>query len=282
MLPVSTVLTCIGFRVPASNGSQDGDRYDGRSRPRRVERRFAPVRGLPAQLTASGRVYSVKAVASLSLNPSYTGPRRDVARLVPDSSRCILDFGCSNGTMGANLKAIQPDALTVHGVELDEDMAEIAREKLDQVVCGNLNELNLRDHFEAETYDCMIFADVLEHLVDPWSVLGKSMELLQPGGYALISIPNIRHYSTLINLIFRGYWPYRDRGIHDRTHMRWFTLRNVRELVKGAGLEIIKIKRNCRILERPNPLNAGAKIFTPVPIVRDFLTFQYLVLARKP
>jgi 2-polyprenyl-3-methyl-5-hydroxy-6-metoxy-1,4-benzoquinol methylase len=215
-----------------------------------------------------------------AFNPSYVGPRTDVEKLLPQSVTRVLDFGCSNGALGAELKARRP-GIRVCGVEMNRAMAEEARGKLDEVVEGDLERTDLGLHFSAASFDALIFADILEHLVDPWTVLRRSTELLGPRGYALICLPNIRHVSTLTSLIFRDRWPYRDRGIHDRTHLRWFTLKNAKELVSSAGLELLRVKRNYRIIERPHRANAISPVFA-LPILRGFLTFQYLLLSRKP
>ena len=94
------------------------------------------------------------------------------------------------------------------------------------------------------------------------------------------SLPNIRHYTTIRTLMFQGYWPYRARGIHDRTHLRFFTLRNIRELFASSGLSIRKLDRNYRIIERPHRLNRIAPLLA-LPLLREFFAFQYLVQAGR-
>ncbi len=81
---------------------------------------------------------------------------------------------------------------------------------------------------------------------------------MQDRGLIVASIPNVRHYSTIFSLVVRGYWPYRDRGIHDKTHLRFFTLKNIKELFLDANLDIISIVRNYRIIERPHKYNRYA------------------------
>ena len=85
------------------------------------------------------------------------------------------------------------------------------------------------------TYDTLIAADVLEHLKDPWTALRRYAQLLEPHGTAVVSLPNVGHWSTYANLA-RGTWPRRPEGIFDATHLRWFTLRDARELLLQAGL----------------------------------------------
>jgi len=212
------------------------------------------------------------------LNPSYIGSRDDVLTLVPPTIKRVLDIGCSIGTLGEQIK--RKYGAEVSGIELDERMAKIAKTKLDEVIIGDVETIDLENLFPPKYFDCIIFADVLEHLKDPWKVLKKATKLLSDEGVVIASIPNIRHYHVIVNLVFRGYWPYRERGIHDKTHLRFFTLKNIFELFQHTGLKIIKIKRNYRIIESPHSLNRFAKYFA-FPLLKEFITFQYLVEAKK-
>ncbi|HDD44769.1 MAG TPA: class I SAM-dependent methyltransferase [Candidatus Desulfofervidus auxilii] len=212
------------------------------------------------------------------LNPSYIGRRDDILNLIPNNVNKVLDVGCSVGVLGEQIK--QRNSAEVVGIEVDEQMAKIAKEKLDKVIIGDIEKINLADYFTPDYFDCIIFADILEHLKDPWRVLKNTTSFLSDGGVIVISIPNVRHYTTILNLLFKGYWPYRERGIHDKTHLRFFTLKNVKEMIRDAGLKIVKIKRNYRIIEKPHRLNRFSKYFA-FPFIKDFLTFQYLIVCKK-
>src|SRR6185436_18361828 len=98
------------------------------------------------------------------------------------------------------------------------------------VICGSAEDIPLDRVREHAPFDALLFADVLEHLREPADVLARFATLLSPGGYVIASLPNVRHHTVLWNLFRRGYWPHRDRGIHDRTHLRWFAKRNIEEL----------------------------------------------------
>ena len=213
-----------------------------------------------------------------SLNTSYIGDRNDVVNMIPSECNQILDVGCSTGSLGENIKRKRKVHIT--GIESHRKMAEMAAMVLDRVVEDNVEELDFDDTFIDEQFDCIIFADVLEHLVDPWRILRKSTNFLSRDGYVIISIPNIQHLSTLIDLIFRGVWSYRDRGIHDRTHLRFFTLKNIKFLLKQADLKIVRIRRQYRIFDKISRFNKIAKFFA-FPLLRNFITFQYLILAKK-
>jgi len=211
-------------------------------------------------------------------NPSYVGSRDDILNIVPDNVNKVLDIGCSIGTVGEQLK--QKFGAEVIGIEFSEQMAKVAKKKLDRVILGDLDKINLEDYLLPNYFDCIIFADVLEHLKNPWGVLKGATTFLSDEGVVIASIPNIRHYTTIINLLFGGYWPYRERGIHDKNHVRFFTLRNIKELFQNADLSIIKLERNYRIIERPHRFNRFSRYFA-LSFLKDFLTVQYRIVAKK-
>jgi len=210
-------------------------------------------------------------------NESYVGGRPDILRLVPFESRRILDVGCSIGILGKEIKLRQE--AEVVGVESNCEMAAVAKDNLDRIYNADAESFFVDNILPTEYFDCIIFADILEHLKNPWAVLVKAQKLLNNHGVIIASIPNVRHFSTLLSL-FVGIWPYRDRGIHDRTHLRFFTLNNIRELFVNAGLKIVKLEKKFRIIEAPNNINRISFIFLIFPL-NDFFVFQYLIVSRK-
>lgn len=209
-----------------------------------------------------------------AFNPSYVGERPDVLSLIRPGIRTLLDCGCSTGTFGLSVKNRYGD-VRVTGIEVDPAMAALAEKVLDRVYVADLNQTRLKDLCPEQAFDCIVLADVLEHLIDPWALLLEASSLLARGGRILTSIPNVRHISTVVSLVFRGKWPYRKRGIHDATHLRFFTRANIVELIEGAGCRILREKRNLRIVERPSGKNKLAKLLD-LPGLRAFYTFQYL------
>jgi 2-polyprenyl-3-methyl-5-hydroxy-6-metoxy-1,4-benzoquinol methylase len=213
-----------------------------------------------------------------NLNPSYIGFREDIACLVPCSAKRILDIGCSIGAAGGLLK--ERNSAYVCGIEMDESMARMARLKLDKVITGDVEQLDLRKELNDGQFDCIICADILEHLKEPWRLLRTIRTFLSDNGVVIASIPNIRHFTTIRSLLFDGYWPYRERGIHDKSHLRFFALRNIKEMFQDSGLTIVKVVRKYRLIERPHRLNKISRWFA-VPLLRDLLAFQYLIVAIK-
>jgi methionine biosynthesis protein MetW len=213
-----------------------------------------------------------------NFHPSYIGPRNDIIKYIPNNSYKILDIGCSIGTLGKQIK--QERDVEVIGIEIDKNMSSVAQESLDKVITVDVETLGLDTYFPSMYFDCVILADIIEHLKDPWSLLKNVSSILSSNGLVIASIPNIRHYTTIINLVMKGYWPYRDRGIHDKTHLRFFTWKNIQELFSGSGLRISKVERKYRLLEQPHRYNKYSKFFA-FPVIKEFLTFQYIVIAKK-
>lgn len=212
-------------------------------------------------------------------NPSYVCSRDDILDIIPITQKNILDVGCSTGNLGFDIK--KKLNAKVSGIELNPEMGKIAMQKLNKVIIGNAETDIIQNAFVSQEFDLIIFGDILEHLIDPWKVLREyTNQLLQPGGFVILSLPNVRHFDTLFNLIFKAYWPYRERGIHDQTHLRFFTYRNIKEMIEIANLDILNVIRKYRIVEQPCSINLYAKFFA-LPLLKDFLTFQYLILAKK-
>ena len=212
-------------------------------------------------------------------NSSYVGERTDILELLPKGTKKILDIGCSIGSLAEQLKAEDPSR-EITGIEQDQEMAKAARNKMDRVISADIEKIDLLEYLSLDYFDCIIFADVLEHLIDPWQVLKSITRFLKNDKVIIASIPNIRHYSSVGSLLFGGYWPYRERGINDKNHLRFFALANIKEMFLDAGLEIVTIRRKYRIIERPHYINKCSKFFA-LPLIRDFITFQYLIVARK-
>lgn len=166
---------------------------------------------------------------------AYETARPDIQALVPMDARSVLDVGCASGALGEALRA--RGAAHVTGIELDADLAAEARGRLDRVIGGDAAEVLAA--LEPGSFDCLVAADVLEHLVDPWTTLRAAASALEPGGTAVISLPNVRNIETFWSVGVQGRWPRHDHGVFDRTHLNWFTLADARDLLEQAGLEVV-------------------------------------------
>ena len=211
-------------------------------------------------------------------NPSYTKVRDDLLTLVPSSYSRVLDLGCSEGANGRVLKDRNPNAW-VTGVELDPVTAATAEGILDTVIVGDAQECLENLVLKGEEFDLVLAGDILEHLVDPWQALG-SLQKLCPKGFILVSLPNVGHWSTLFSLFFLNLWPYRNRGIHDRTHLRFFARRNLKPFFASGGFRIEKIITHHRIREKHRTFHWLEWILAKTPCLRNWTTFQFICRLR--
>ena len=204
---------------------------------------------------------------------AYTGARPDVQALVPASARRVLDLGCATGALGA---AIKQRGAEVVGVERDAALAREAERRLDRVVVGDAAALP----GGLGRFDCIVAADVLEHLPDPWTALRDAVELLEPGGSVVVSLPNVRFFETFWELGVRGRWPRRDQGIFDRTHLRWFTLRDARELLESAGLRVEAVSPRIRVRRGGSRFDRVFAWLARTPL-RELFAYQYVLRASR-
>ncbi len=162
-----------------------------------------------------------------------------LARHIPPHSR-ILDVGCASGNLSGFL--IRERGCSVVGVERDPVAAAAAAGKgLDTRVL-DLDTSSLGQALQGERFDRIILADVLEHLLQPAEVLRAAAGLLGRRGQLLVSVPNISHVDVTLGLL-HDRWEYRDSGLLDRTHLRFFTEAGFRELAASAGVRVRSLHR---------------------------------------
>jgi SAM-dependent methyltransferase len=126
----------------------------------------------------------------------------------------------------------------VDGIEVDPRAARCAGAFCRAVYVGSLEDPSFLTTLTG-CYDRILFGDVLEHLVDPESVLRNVVRLLAPEGRILVSLPNIAYWQIRLRLL-AGQFAYAESGILDRTHVRFFTYNTARELAGAAGLRIVE------------------------------------------
>lgn len=167
----------------------------------------------------------------------FEGSRNEILPFIPDGLKTCLDVGCAQGNWGKLLK--DHKNIKVTGVEPTQQ-AQIAETKLDQVYQATFDEVF--DELQSSRFDLITFNDVLEHLIDPWDTLIKCQQLLNENGFLIASLPNVRFYGNLKELIFEKDWQYRDEGILDRTHLRFFTKKSGMRLFESSGYDVKEVQ----------------------------------------
>ena len=162
-----------------------------------------------------------------------------IVSLVPPATR-VLEFGCATGYMSQVLK----DRLgcTVTGVEIDPEAARLAERYCERVLVGDAEKIDYAAELAGEVFDVVLFADVLEHLKEPADVLRRVRPFLAEDGVLIASIPNIAHASVRLALL-GGEFRYRDWGLLDDTHLRFFTRASIQDLFEETGYVITHWQR---------------------------------------
>lgn len=194
------------------------------------------------------------------------------------SSVSVLDVGCASGKFGAALIETF-SGIMVDGVELEEKAARLASKSLRRVFVQAFDE-SLLDVVD-NRYDIIFFNDSFEHMMDSDCVLNTAKKIAHEHSLFVFSIPNIRHFAILFDLIFRRDWSYTDAGILDRTHVRFFTKKSFLRLLAGHGLSPVSVFG----------LNTSKKpVYRAVFMLFDLMTFwrhkdikyrQFLVIAQS-
>lgn len=201
-----------------------------------------------------------------------------VADLIGSAKR-VLDVGCSTGYFAQALAGRGNEVL---GVEYDDASADSARSRGLEVLTGDLETLDLESHFGTASFDVVVYADVLEHLRDPLPVLRRTHALLRPGGFVVVSLPNIAHGDVRLALL-DGRFDYTETGILDNTHTRFFTRTTLTRFVRDAGFAVAELRRTTAPLfqteQRLDRANYDQALVQRVLADPESVTYQFVVKA---
>ena len=215
------------------------------------------------------------------LDPSAEDSLAKIARRIPHGST-VLDVGCAVGVLGQHLTEQQ--GCNVDGIEGNAEAAKIARPFYRRIMVTDLESADLRQLLEGTRYDRIVCADVLEHLRDPGQVLQRLKDHLTPDGKILISIPNIGHIGVFLELL-SGDFRYREEGLLDRTHLRFFTRRSFLRLLAENGLSGQVVDRTIADVQHSEfsgmpPEAVSQELLREMQGWSDGITYQFIVEAR--
>lgn len=206
----------------------------------------------------------------------------DALKLIPEISKKIIEIGCGSGALAREFKKSYPDSYWV-GVEIDAHYAELAKRYCDITVVTNIDECNEDFYYAYSNSDCWIFADVLEHLRDPWNVIRNIRNVIPNYGCVIASIPNVQNWSVISKLV-TGDFRYEDYGLLDRTHLRWFTKKTIAELFLSNSFAIDQFYYRSFHNPDSNMIQLFGKIAeiaggNPSEAMIDSIPFQYIIRA---
>lgn len=191
--------------------------------------------------------------------------------LVKNNSKC-LDIGCWTGNMGSKL--ISEKNCTVDGLDINSEALRIAKERgYNNIYEGNLNiNPKLLENINIK-YDYIICDNVLEHLVDPGLILNLLKDKLSPNGSVLVCVPNVAFIETRVRLLL-GDFTYKEAGILDKTHLKFYTMKTLKDLILSSGYNIEIFKGISIVRNRYFFLKILDKIFP------SLFAFQFLIEAK--
>jgi methionine biosynthesis protein MetW len=226
-------------------------------------------RSLPTNLAAVAAKVFVHPLADY-----YRYPRTDVLDLLSDGIESLLDVGCGYGTFGMAVR--EKHGCRVVGVELNAAAAAKAREVLDTVIEGDINDSMLEEKFDVVTVN-----DVLEHMENPERVLDSLAERVNQNGQLILSIPNVGHWSIIEDLLV-GRWDYLPAGLLCIDHHRFFTLRSITSMLERTGWQPIRTET----IRGPLPnekREAYERLLSPnLPVDLESIEAQgYIIVAKR-
>jgi 2-polyprenyl-3-methyl-5-hydroxy-6-metoxy-1,4-benzoquinol methylase len=202
-----------------------------------------------------------------------------IVELVGHGKR-VLDVGASTGFLA---RVLTERGCTVTGIEIDPESAHQAEKFCDRVVAGNVEELDLDAELGGETFDVVVFGDVLEHLKEPLLALKRFEPFLNLGGYVVASIPNVAHGSVRLALL-QGNFRYRPLGLLDNTHLRFFTRASVEEMFERANFMVTDLRRTTRgLFTTEIEVDEGMVPDEVVGLLQEApeaMTYQFVLAAR--
>ncbi len=215
----------------------------------------------------------------IDLNQDNTATK--VLKLVGKRKK-VLEFGCGPGHMSKILAKRMKCSVT--GIELDARAAQHARRYCQEVHNVDLDLVNVLEVVGKERFDVILFADILEHLRRPEEVLSAACQLLRPNGYVVASVPNVG-YCGLVGELLCGRFQYRELGLLDKTHIRFFTRRSLVSMFEANGFQIAKIDT----FDLPVEYSEFKDVMEKLPeAVQDFmfkqadsLSYQFVLKAYK-
>ncbi|WP_293904497.1 bifunctional 2-polyprenyl-6-hydroxyphenol methylase/3-demethylubiquinol 3-O-methyltransferase UbiG [Phenylobacterium sp.] len=223
---------------------------------------------------AEPRVATIQSIYEDKPVSYFANARADIVAMLPTGpDSAILELGCGAGGTGrAVLEAGKAGRYV--GLELSPVAGAAAAEHLSEVLVGDVEALDLAPLQGA--FDALIVSEVLEHLTDPWTTLKRLAGCLKPGGRVYASSPNVANWKVIRGLL-RGRFDYADKGVMDRTHLRWFTPDTYADLFRSAGFEVLE----CRPV---TPLRSRSLVLDRITggRLRHLLFTQIMVVAQRP
>jgi len=189
-----------------------------------------------------------------------------------DNGKKVLDVGCSTGKLA---KKIQEKNCEVVGIEIDTESAQLADKYCEEVIIGNIENIKKID-YPKKYFDYIIFGDILEHLKYPEKVIRRLKYHLSDEGVIIVSLPNVANWVIRIKLLF-GYFEYKEVGILDKTHLRFYNEKSSKLLLEKNGYTIISFD----LVPSKFPFLSRKWDYKISKIKPNLFAIQFLIIAKK-
>jgi 2-polyprenyl-3-methyl-5-hydroxy-6-metoxy-1,4-benzoquinol methylase len=157
------------------------------------------------------------------------------ARQSMPAGQSVLDLGCGRGRLAMEMEKL---GYRVTGIEANPVATSVARGRMGELIEIDLAQFkHISEALAGRRFDWIVASDVMEHLPYPEETLNFYKQFLKPGGKLIVSVPNIALWDIRLRLLF-GQFNYVDSGVLDRTHMRFFTVRTAKDLLKNTGFRV--------------------------------------------
>jgi methionine biosynthesis protein MetW len=185
----------------------------------------------------------------------------------------VLDVGCGAGRLGEKLR-LEKNCYVV-GVEANGRAVGVAKQRIDNVIVADIERLNTLP-YSKKYFDVIVFADVLEHLGYPEKALVFFNRYLKDNGYIITSIPNVANWTVRLKLLF-GKWNYKECGLLDKMHVRFFTWETAKKLIEDCGFKIVSLK----CTSGWSWLDWKTKLENPANLWKSLLACNFIIKAVK-
>lgn len=186
----------------------------------------------------------------------------------------VLDVGCATGNID---KILFENGCEVTGIEIDPNSAKIASKYCKEVIVGDLelfDSLSCPDNY----FDVLLFADILEHLKSPVDALKLLRRYIKDDGIIIITVPNVTYFKIRFAFLL-GKFEYHERGILDKSHLRFFTKKSALNLIKEAGFTIVTLDMTTGGFLRDR--YGGSFEYLLAKLWPGLLAYQFLLIGKK-
>ena len=200
-------------------------------------------------------------------------PRPEILRMIPPDGHVIGSVGCG---WAATEWVLAKQGRTLHGVDVSAEAIAVASTRL---ATARVVDPATSSYFPDESLDGLILADALEHIPQAWTALANLAKAVKPGGWVVISVPNMQSLGVCVQLGLLGDWPEKEIGLFDKTHIQMTTRRRLLRWCDGAGIELVRWFDKYDHPPRGRAMEIADKI--TLGLFHDWLAYQWQGVFRK-